>query len=298
MDIDQLIHIWAQGNALKDKTLGNVSFRGPSLLSYAKTIGYIVSNNLVILREGFYSSTTSKHCGAARRATSHYNQLFIDVDFNSYDLNTESYRIKILDSALGILDRDLKSLVKKRSDIQYTIEKCQKQAYAIHYFLEHYGIIETPLKEDQKHLDPLLQWNNVKDLVCFKLALDQVIPDLKDKQAKIAAQEKAKKAKKIKEAKDLLIKWRLFEFNGNITDLDPALRFNVTNQEIETSHGAKVPLKDALDLYPLLVSNPESLRSKQLGNFYISRITEKTIVIGCHEIPLAEVNNLLTNLKD
>lgn len=66
----------------------------------------------------------------------------------------------------------------------------------------------------------------------------------------------------------------------------------VRENEVETSHGAKVPLQSALRLYRAILKN-EAKRGDDIGPYRFEKLEGSTIKIGCHDIELKEVHRVL-----
>jgi hypothetical protein len=91
------------------------------------------------------------------------------------------------------------------------------------------------------------------------------------------------------EKTETLTRWRNHEYHYPIYDCPVMLR--IKGDTIETSHGANVPLTEAQALFKRLQAG-EDIRNATIGGFTVSEVTNDTINIGCHRIPLSEVNRL------
>ena len=122
-----------------------------------------------------------------------------------------------------------------------------------------------------------------------------------ENEKKRKAAEKIRKAEKMAEQAEALEKWRAGENiyrNFEIT----ALRINGEN--IETTKGAKIPVDHAIKAWPLLKrlhnSGQEYIageHSIKLGYYTVSRLTRDNLIVGCHTIPFAEVQNIAAKLN-
>jgi hypothetical protein len=108
----------------------------------------------------------------------------------------------------------------------------------------------------------------------------------KERDAKAEALKIAKEANKIEA-------WKNSEQVRLSHGLPVFLRVNILKREVETSHGAYVPLDAALKVVELLRSDlKQRLIGQSIGDFKIDEVNETDIVIGCHTIPLSEVNRV------
>lgn len=61
--------------------------------------------------------------------------------------------------------------------------------------------------------------------------------------------------------------------------------------EVQTSHGAQVPVIEARKLYRALKAGVNVV-GQRVGYFMVNRVSEHEVVIGCHTIPLSEVERI------
>lgn len=70
-----------------------------------------------------------------------------------------------------------------------------------------------------------------------------------------------------------------------------AMRLRVRENEVETTHGAKVPVIEARKLYRALKAGID-VAGQHIGHYTVTRLDKEEIVIGCHNIPLAEIERI------
>jgi hypothetical protein len=72
-----------------------------------------------------------------------------------------------------------------------------------------------------------------------------------------------------------------------------ALRIN--GEKIETSRGAEIPLDVAKGLWCAMEAKID-VTGMTLGNFTVRELTEENLIVGCHTIPLSEINLIAKQL--
>ena len=69
------------------------------------------------------------------------------------------------------------------------------------------------------------------------------------------------------------------------------MRLRVKGDTVQTTHGANVPVIEARKLYRALKAGV-NIEGQQVGYYRVTRVTESELVIGCHSIPLSEVERV------
>ena len=112
----------------------------------------------------------------------------------------------------------------------------------------------------------------------------------KARAAQVAEREATKQARLKREAEEAaqLAKWVAGELSyGRFS----AMRLRVKEGEVQTTHGARVPIIEARKLYRALKAGM-NIEGQQVGYYRVTRVTESELVIGCHNIPLSEVERI------
>ena len=112
----------------------------------------------------------------------------------------------------------------------------------------------------------------------------------KARAAQVAEREATKQARLKREAEEAaqLAKWVAGELSyGRFS----AMRLRVKEGEVQTTHGATVPVIEARKLYRALKAGM-NIEGQQVGYYRVTRVTESELVIGCHNIPLSEVERI------
>ena len=83
------------------------------------------------------------------------------------------------------------------------------------------------------------------------------------------------------------------------------IKLRVQDDEVQTSHGANIPLDHAVKIWPLLnrahkagkpiVADPE--RTIHLGHYKFNSFEDDTLHVGCHHIPYSEIERMAQQLN-
>lgn len=283
-------HNWANQTNSHGKG-SNFFYEGKSIYSYGHhfEVGRIVEtekgNTIVLLNSNSYSVSTSKHQGYVRQACNHI----------------ESFTIPL----------------NKDARLSFT-------HYNFVEFFNHYGniVIESSKKAQRSrkygdlHLNDAKKavedWNKLKayfpkltkGIKKLKLPSDIEIKKLNDQDKLERAKERKEKQNRIKREENA---WLNYEKNyvsriarcllrqrrvTYIPDQGCAPQTRLID-EVETSHGARVPLDQAKRFYGVIKrfkSNPKACTERfKVGNFHLSNLTPNGANIGCHFIAWAEM---------
>jgi hypothetical protein len=275
----ELIHVWANNNEAEVyKRANSVSCQYGRLFSYNTCIAEIVNDTHVILNNHSYSNSTSKHQSLARSAI--HGLECISLDFGRYNLQR-------LDSL-----SDFKDLVKhnEAKAAEWLVKASRSKKYAGLYNGQALSIFSN-LKAYAELLG-LKYETSISDI-------DILRSDALEAEKKQKALEKIRKAEKIAEQAEALIKWRAGE---NVYHNFEVAALRVYGDEIQTSRGARIPLAEAVRAWPLLqkiASSGETVRPSdmRLGYYQVSSISSEALIVGCHNIPMAEVLNVAKSLN-
>jgi hypothetical protein len=114
---------------------------------------------------------------------------------------------------------------------------------------------------------------------------------IKDKEKQRLAEIKAKE-----EAKEKIELFRQFKISSIYANLGHyLLRYNKDTQMIETSGGVKMSGLVFIKAYNRLINN-ELTKGQHVGDFVYNGIENEIVSVGCHKIPMTEINNVLSYL--
>jgi hypothetical protein len=302
MNNEQLIHIWAQ-KTIKTKSCGNVSIREGVLYSYNEPIGIHLPNGFTLISGHRFSNTTTRHQSHAIQAIPDKNIITSEKLFKPVlrvlesldsELINEFYKSLIAEK-IEVIDSLIAKAIRARSSTDFYISQ---SIYATMNLMKFINNIDYTLLDSQRWI---LNLNStIPDSQALKEFLESKGIDLKARQEKEKEANRLKKIKldeqKREEQKRLLenlVHWKSGA-NVSVYGLDKIyLRF--INDTIETTKGAQVPFKDALNLLNDIRLN-NNIQGKKYGNFTGTEINENFVIIGCHNIPKDEILNLANQL--
>jgi hypothetical protein len=146
------------------------------------------------------------------------------------------------------------------------------------------------------------EWCNESDLEMA--ARDYVYELAKAREIKKAAARAEYERAMGLEAADRMAIWLTGEnvYTGGFHYLPTALRIKA--ESIETSRGAKIPVSDAIKIWPLLLRAKNSgktleagLHSINLGPYRFNSFDGAVLIVGCHEIAWPELEKMAIQLN-
>jgi len=273
-DSAEVFHFWAnqvqpQGRA------GNVFFDGPYLFSYGRhfCIARILPGGTVAFTNRRYSVTTTRHVSEARQAARH-----LDV-VTCYDpLDTAAANRR---TAVEVMTADIKAALAPR--IRETTREARRAAG--YRAAADFNTYLAALPEHERNAPPI-------DLDAGAMAAAE---------REAAALAEAEQARRAALAAERVDDWRQGGPTISLYSLPPMLRLSSDGAEVETSHGARIPVEDARRLWPII----ERVRSgtkdytpgEPVGNYRLTQIkSDGSIVVGCHSIAYAEIASIAAAL--
>lgn len=282
----EIPHLWAhQTQETARNPQNNLYFNGPVIFSYRDSfpiarIFQKKGESIVLCTTDRYSVTTGGHINLVLRAVSNLKVFHVpNVGFHYQQrgpLHKESLK-DYQDRIKQLTIRASRAKSNKPWIVSSLLDLIKEANQYSHYF---------GLKTKFKELD--------------KAQVKSELIKLKEESRKKAAENKEIAAKRNAEAQERLRLWRLGE-NTSIYGLkEVALR--IVGDDIQTSLGARVPLKHALQIVPFLLrglSYKHNGHSIHLGPFRIDEITEDgNLKAGCHKIKKDEMLRLYNSLTE
>jgi len=303
MNNQMVAHNWANQTNSHGKG-SNFFFEHKSIYSYGHHFeaGRIVEtekgNTIVLINGENFSTSTARHISYARQACNH-------METFDFPLHNSRYSIMVRN--------DLTNDDFTRAFIRYgniVIESSKKASRS-----RKYG--DLHLNDAKKALE---DWNKLKayfpkltkGIKKLKLPSDIQIKKLNDK-------DKTERAKERKEKQSRIIReensWLNYEKNYVSRIGRCLLRQRMIKEkvhpdyianrrfvdEVETSHGARVPMDQAKRFYGVIKrfkDNPKACNERfKVGNFHLSNLTPNGANIGCHFIAWSEMERF-ANLMD
>jgi hypothetical protein len=308
MNNQQVAHLWA--NQSRESAKGsNFFFNGKSIWSYGYhfEVGRIVETEkgkeIVLLNGDSYSVSTQRHQSYARQACNH---------LESFDFPLHNSRFSTIVRHELTNDDMTRAFVSFGKIVIDSVKKAKRsRKYSDLY-----------IKQAEKAIN---DWNALK---AHFPKLTKGIKRLKmpdDHQVnKLLASDKAEKAKQRKEKlerekrlaeklKEESIKWLNYErnaitFGSHLKACFLRQRRVIVNgnvesfiDEVETSHGARVPLDKARLFYKAITrfkDNPNECTERyQVGDFRLNKLTSNGAQIGCHFIEWNEIERFAKQME-
>lgn len=263
-------HVWAQQKQSEGKS-GSIFFDGTKIYSYGRhyVIANFVTPQIVLINSNGYSNSTSKHHNHVQRALHGVNTFHVPyVDYPRHDLNIKHYK--------DLIDSNMSKALTATKSTNWLISNAMGIYNTMQDYCNAFSIVNT-------ELPPI------------------ITPEL---QARIDRQEAKVKEQQIKkelEEKELfnniythvLPAWINHErpedfYNfGSVRSLKESY-LRLSSGEIETSHGAKVPLNVAKVLFDR-IKEGKDIRGFEIGNYTVIGING-VLTVGCHKIERSEIN--------
>lgn len=296
MNNQMVAHNWANQTNSHGKG-SNFFYEGKSIYSYGHhfEVGRIVEteiprSEIVLLNNASYSSSTNRHQSYARQACNH-------METFAFPLHNSSYSIIVRNE---LTKDDFTRAFNHYGTI--VIESSKKASRS-----RKYG--DLHLNEAKKAVE---DWNKLKayfpkltkGIKKLKLPSDIQIKKLNDQDKLERKQERERQKEREKEDS---YKWLNYERNYMSRLSQTLLRQRQVSyipeqgcapqtrlvDEVETSHGARVPLQDAKLFFNAIKRFKDSpkacLDRFKVGNFHLSNLTSNGANIGCHFIAWSEM---------
>lgn len=250
-----VIHKFAQRTQYEGRA-GNVFFRGDRLYSYGYhyVLAQFLTDTDILIGDRGYSKSTSKHIGITMQATRQYTQWF------------ETYCDE------SIVWRRLNDLKKKLLKARKPEKYISEALLIVEKFTAFNARFDKPVSKDTQELINFFTMNT---------------PELANKIAELANEQKIKRASIIEQYKKAFYNFEPFDrlkFEAGLQyDL---LRVNA--DKLETSQKITVDLSEAEKLY-LSYRAGLPIVGQQIDGYTILKATPDIIKIGCHNIKPSEL---------
>lgn len=277
VDAANVAHLWANKVQSEARTPNsNMYFFGDNIYSYgnhfliAKFVKNDAGREVVLMTDRTYSSTTSKQQHLTRMATRHLDVIHCPDAMDSKADNFNSWL-----SEIKAIAANLKGARKPEKYLLQINQVYDK----VKLYSEFCGV-EIPTD--------LTGFSQLGDGKEYGQSLKQAYDA-----AKIIAD------KKLAETLD---KWRGFEFTGYFTNNSgfDFLRFNESENRVETSQQIQIPADIAKVFYRLVLRTIESGGcvncNERLLYYQVNEINSNFIKVGCHKIEIKEIKALTNKL--
>jgi len=271
----QCVHVWAQQTQNEGRNSGrSIFFDGPSIYSYgrhfemARFVGDVV---LVNCRR--YSVTTSKHQSWVRQAITQY------TSFDVPSMEDHSANVAyLIDQAREHCDK----ATRARTAGEWLIGRANECVAQTRAYLNTFC---APVPHS--HLEV---WHALREERYLKSEVQAtILQRTREAQAKERDAQRAREATQRAQEAEALEKWRAGESVGRYFS---AMALRVKGDVVQTSRGAEVPIIEARKLYRALKLKLPVENGHRVGHFQVNKLTSTDIVIGCHTIPLDEIERI------
>lgn len=269
----EVCHVWAQQKQSEGRA-SRIFFDGPSIYSYGRhfEMARFIDANTVFATTRGYSVSTAKHLSIVRRAISH-KTVFKVPSFTDHAENVRHY----IELARGYFDKAKRA----RTSTTYLLGVAKHTVTVLREYLEQFP---TPIPDSHAELWTALNQGTYLD---GEVQAQLIKKEREARKAELESKRLAREARE-REEQERLEKW----INGESGyGYFQAMRLRVREDQVETTHGARVPVIEARKLYRALKAGV-NVAGQHIGHYTVTRLDTEEIIIGCHRIPLAEIERI------
>jgi hypothetical protein len=269
----EVCHVWAQQKQSQGKS-GNIFFDGVSIYSYGRhfEMARFIDEETVFITSRGYSVSTAKHLSLVRGAVQH-KTVYTVPQFTYHPDNVRYF----IEKARDHFDKAKRARKYQDWEIQSGREAVETTRAYITKF-------QVPVPESHVELWQALH----TDTYLNGEVQAQLLAKAKAAQAAEREEQKQRRLERERKEAEQLEKWMLGTLPyGRFS----AMRLRVHEDEVQTTHGASVPLIEARKLYRALKAGVD-VAGQRVGYYTITRVTAGELVVGCHMIPLSEVERI------
>jgi hypothetical protein len=269
----EVCHVWAQQKQSEGKA-SRIFFDGPSIYSYGRhfEMARFIDANTVFVTTRGYSVSTAKHLSLVRGAVSH------KTVFKSPHSPTTLKTSGITSNWQGEYFDKAK---RARTSTTYLLGVAKHTVTVLREYLEQFP---TPIPDSHAELWTALDRGTYLD---GEVQAQLLKKEREARKAELESQ-RLRREEKEREEQERLEKWIAGELGYGYFS---AMRLRVRENEVETTHGAKVPVIEARKLYRALKAGID-VAGQHIGHYTVTRLDTEEIIIGCHRIPLAEIERI------
>lgn len=289
-DRNEVVHAWANQTQPEGRA-SNLYFKGCDLYSYGHhfLIARILDGAVLFTQRG-YSSSTARHISMARRAASHLNIIECADPADSPAKNMRAARDSIATALSNAEQPRIREATRShhRARALTIAEKANAYLDAIRADKRYRAEAKGVKKIDTRHLDRIKEERDAIEAA---------------REALRAEQFKAREA----DLRGRLEQWRKYEIllSTGLGELPVALRVSQDGTHVETSHGARITVQDALTFFAVVEAVKASEQDRMfhrdnisVGPFPLNFVrADGSAKIGCHDVPYAEMAAVAAQLR-
>ena len=289
-------HNWANQTNSHGKG-SNFFYEGKSIYSYGYhfEVGRIVEtekgNEIVLLQSGSYSQSTNRHQSYARQACNHIESFSVPLNKDARLPFTHYNFVEFFNHYGNIVIESSKKAMRSRKYGDLHLKDAVKAMDDWNMLKFYFPKLTKGIKRLTLPSDIQIKKLNDKDK-------KQRAKERKEKQARSLIEEKAwlnyEKNYVSRIARCLLRQRRLENAQYSTLNIDslPGEKYKLID-EVETSHGARVPMDQAKRFYSVIKrfkDDPNACKERfKVGNFHLSELCVNGATIGCHFIAWSEM---------
>lgn len=288
----ELAHLWAQQNRESaNSSTGNFSFRGRSLYSYNTEIARFIEGRVVYTTHHYSPTTSGKHQSQIWRSTSHLKSYPVCCQMDDIPDSWRTAAPIVLHGHLERIKSEIERILRARKPHLHSLEYQLEQVTDFLSDESAYVKRFKANKETEISLKELAILTTSKDLLSTLEELYRV--DLKKKIAKEREENQKRREERQKREEKNISDWLAGKYHGRITG---PVKLRIREHQIETSLGARITLLEAQALWACLLRG-EDITNRPLGNYTVTKVTGTHLIVGCHTIPIEELDRMATLLN-
>ena len=295
----ELTHVWANQTQTHGKG-SNMFFEYGTIYSYgyhfklAQFVQNKQNERCVLINLRSYSNSTSKHQSLVWRSIPQNVPFFKVVSFfNDINAATAAHKenlthyINEAEKLQGLTIRANKLKMGYLSQLKNQIGNFTQ--YCSFFDLDNLEQFNPILGQGitiKERYERLTAWLRTYEN-------SEELKNWQDKQ-----EEKTRKAFEVakEKAKEQIEAFRQFKISSIYANLGHyLLRFNKESQMIETSGGVKMPKPLFISAYKRLIRN-ELEQGQHIGSYTFNGVIGEIVSVGCHKIPMTEIQNIVSCL--
>lgn len=295
----ELSHVWANQTQTHGKG-SNMFFEHETIYSYGyhfKIAQYITNKEgqkCIFLNQRSYSNSTNKQQSLVFRSIPENITFYRVVSFFN-DINMSSTAHK--DNLTHYINEaeKLQQLTIKANKLKMGyLNQLDSQIDIFNKYVLFFGLTDlakfNPILGEgltiKERYETLIKWakeyTNSEELKKWQI---------KDKEKQRLAEIKAKE-----EAKEKIELFRQFKISSIYANLGHyLLRYNKETDNVETSGGVKMGKNVFLSAYQRLINN-QLIKGQHVGDFTYNGIEGEIVSVGCHKIPMTEIQSIVAVL--
>lgn len=263
---NEVIHVFAQQTQSEGRNQsGNIFFEGTKIYSYGYhyLLGEFIDKETILINDKGYSNTTAKHINYLSGATSHKRKFFktrCELEFVHPTIKDYLQKLPRATKNKGYYLREIFSLYKS--------------------FNEYLEYTKTKTK-----VSKIKEYREIKKIVQrLETNKDQILLE-------VAEQNKKRYQRQQEKQKEQIQEFRIYDRNYLHNLPQSLLRLSLDKASVETSGGVRIEVKKAKVLYKLIEAGKD-INGFKLDYYTVIGIKDNILKIGCHNIPLKEVETI------